>query len=111
MRHLALAAVAAAVLASGCIGSQSVKGVKVYDAVEIGKDSGLGAGKCVAKVRNTNSYYVNLTYRFEGTGTEEVRVKPVESMGEEDLGFQIINGMGCSKPEVEILSVERVNPP
>lgn len=107
MRYIAI--IAAVVLLSGCTGILSgqpqMGGVAVLDTEKFSVYEGT-SGMCSAKVKNTNSYNVTVTYQFDGTDAETETIRP---SSETKQGWTLINGQGCFSPEIELLSVERTN--
>jgi ABC-type Na+ efflux pump permease subunit len=77
------------------------EGVKAYSIVDLAEQSGIGSGTCAAKLENTNSYSVNVTYKFSGIESKTVKLNESTTAP--------VEGVGCSEPSMKIIDVEKLS--
>lgn len=99
MKYKSIAVILFVLLAGGIFLMQdsTTEGVRAHSVTDLTSDLNLGSGTCAAKIDNTNSYPVNVTYKFRGIESDTTRINGSSTVP--------VEGIGCSEASIEILQV------
>ena len=103
MIYKLITAILLVLLAGGIflIQDSTTQGVKTHSVTDLTSDLNLGSGTCAAKIDNTNSYPVNVTYKFSGIESDTTRINSSSTVP--------VEGIGCSETSVEIVQVRNLD--